>query len=301
MRQLKITKQITNRETQSFNKYLTEVNSLGDTITPEEEIELTRRIKQGDIQARNRLCEANLRFVISVAKQYHGQSPISDLVNEGNIGLIKAAERFDETKGFKFISYAVWWIRQSIMQYLAENGRLVRLPLNKIGTVNKVNQVSSELEQILQRQPSIDEIADYLMAKEDEKGSRGESGKYQEDKLREIIASSSRPSSLDAPMTSDDESGSLMDLIPGESEYDIKHILNQVDLQTEISRVINTLKQREKDVLILYFGLFGTKEMSLEEIGEKFELTRERVRQIKEGAIRRLKGRVRRTTLKEYR
>lgn len=301
MRQLKITKQITNREDLSFNKYLTEVNSIGDMITPEEEIELTKRIKQGDIDARNKLCKANLRFVISVAKQYSGHAPLPDLVNEGNIGLIKAAEKFDETKGFKFISYAVWWIRQAIMQFLAENGRLVRLPLNKIGTVNKVKQAVSDLEQILERQPSVEEISDYLTDIELEKGSKGEASKFSEDKLNELMASSHRPASLDAPMTTDNESGSLIDVIAGDNNYNADSAIENNDLQIELMRVINTLKQREQEILIHYYGLFGKKQMSLEEIGSMFELTRERVRQIKEQALRRMKVSSRRTRLVEYR
>ncbi len=303
MRQLKITKQITNRETISFNKYLTEVSNLGDTISPDEEIELTRRIKEGDIAARNKLCEANLRFVISVAKQYGGQSPLPDLINEGNLGLIKAAERFDETKGFKFISYAVWWIRQSIMQYLAEHGRLVRLPLNKIGMVNKVNQAKSNLEQVLQRQPTMDEIADYLTIQEDGKGDKGDSGKYSEEKIKELIISSAKVTSLDAPMSNEDDANALIDILPGNSDddTDIRKILNNNDLQTELMRVIQTLKMREQQVLVLYFGLFNQPALSLEEIGERYELTRERVRQIKEQAIRRLRFRARRTQLIEYR
>lgn len=301
MRQLKITKQITNREDLSFNKYLTEVNSIGDMITAEEEIELTKRIKNGDLDARNKLCKANLRFVISVAKQYSGHAPLPDLVNEGNIGLIKAAEKFDETKGFKFISYAVWWIRQAIMQFLTENGRLVRLPLNKIGTVNKVKQAVSDLEQILERQPSVEEISDYLTDIELEKGSKGEASKFSEDKLNELMASSHRPASLDAPMTTDNESGSLIDVIAGDNNYNADSAIENNDLQIELMRVINTLKQREQEILIHYYGLFGKKQMSLEEIGSMFELTRERVRQIKEQALRRMKVSSRRTRLVEYR
>lgn len=300
MRQLKITKQITNREDLSFNKYLTEVNSIGDMITPEEEIELTKRIKQGDIDARNKLCKANLRFVISVAKQYSGHAPLPDLVNEGNIGLIKAAEKFDETKGFKFISYAVWWIRQAIMQFLAENGRLVRLPLNKIGTVNKVKQAMYELEQILERQPNIEEISDYLTDIELDKGSRGEASRFREDKLNELMASLHRPVSLDAPMTADNESSSLIDVIAGDNNYNADSAIENNDLQIELIRVINTLKQREQEILIHHYGLLGKKQMSLEEIGSMFELTRERVRQIKEQALRRMKVRSRITRLEEY-
>lgn len=301
MRQLKITKQITNREDISFNKYLTEVSSIGDIITPEEEIELTKRIKKGDIDARNKLCRANLRFVISVAKQYSGHSPLPDLVNEGNIGLIKAAEKFDETKGFKFISYAVWWIRQSIMQFLAENGRMVRLPLNKIGTSNRLKQAMSELEQTLERQPSVDEVSEYLISKELEKGSKAEITRFSEDKLSELIMSSIKVSSLDAPLTSDGDSGSLIDMIPGNSDFDVTRMLDSNDLRTELKRIINTLKDRERDVLIYHYGLFGNKQMSLEEIGFRFDLTRERVRQIKEQAIRKLKVGSRKNRLIEYR
>ena len=302
MRQLKISKQITNRESLSFNKYLTEVGNKSDVITSEEEMNLTKRIKEGDIDARNRLCEANLRFVISVAKQYSGQSEsLPDLINEGNIGLIKAAERFDETRGFKFISYAVWWIRQQIMQYLAENGRAIRLPLNKIGMVNKIKTAKSELEQLYQREPTIDEISEYLMNQEDGKNGKGEPGKYEEEKIREIIFNSSSMSSLDAPMTGEYDSGTIMDTIVGNNEHDIKNILQNQDLQVELKRVMSTLKYREQQVITLYFGLFGEKSMSLEEIGQLFELTRERVRQIKEQGLRKLKFRVKRTALKEYR
>lgn len=302
MRQLKISKQITNRESLSFNKYLTEVGNKSDVITSEEEMNLTKRIKEGDIDARNRLCEANLRFVISVAKQYSGQSEsLPDLINEGNIGLIKAAERFDETRGFKFISYAVWWIRQQIMQYLAENGRAIRLPLNKIGMVNKIKTAKSELEQVYQREPTIDEISEYLMNQEDGKNGKGEPGKYEEEKIREIIFNSSSMSSLDAPMTGEYDSGTIMDTIVGNNEHDIKNILQNQDLQVELKRVMSTLKYREQQVITLYFGLFGEKSMSLEEIGQLFELTRERVRQIKEQGLRKLKFRVKRTALKEYR
>lgn len=297
MRQLKITKQITNRDSHAFNKYLTEVNSIGDTITPEQEIELTKKIKEGDVSARNKLCKANLRFVISVAKQYYnGQSPLDDLVSEGNIGLIKAAEKFDETRGFKFISYAVWWIRQSIMQYLAENGRPIRLPLNKIGMINKINQAKVELEQVLQRKPTSDEISDYLVEQE-----VCDPGKYSADKIEALVESSIHVTSIDAPLGSDSESGSLIDLIEGTSDLDINTVMNNKDLKVELSRVLSTLKDREQQVLILFFGLFDNKALSLEEIGERICLTRERVRQIKEQGIRRLRSRARRTTLKEYR
>lgn len=302
MRQLKITKQITNRDSHAFNKYLTEVNSIGDIISPAEEIELTRRIKEGDISARNKLCVANLRFVISVAKQYcNRQSPLDDLINEGNIGLIKAAEKFDETRGFKFISYAVWWIRQSIMQYLAESGRPIRLPLNKIGMVNKINQAKIELEQIYERQPSVEELSEYLIDLEIKKGSSGEPGKYTEDKIVIMIGSSSHLTSLDAPLGNGDEAGSLIDVLESGSDYSVTKNTDDSDLKIELSRAISTLKDRDKQILTLHFGLFGNEALSLEEIGEKFDLTRERVRQIKESGLRRLKSRARRTTLKEYR
>ncbi|MEK6828816.1 MAG: RNA polymerase sigma factor RpoD/SigA [Nanoarchaeota archaeon] len=300
MRQLKISKQITNRESQSLNKYLTEVSSIADTISSEEEIELTRKIKEGDVNARNKLITANLRFVISVAKQYGGKSPLPDLINEGNIGLIKAAERFDETRGFKFISYAVWWIRQSIMQYLADHGRQIRLPLNKIGMVNKIKQAKSELEQILQRTPTISEISEHLSLKETDNPD-GEVAKYDETKIKELLFNSGHISSLDAPLTDESDSGTLLETLNGDDEYNVKSILNNKDLQTELSRAMQTLKQREQEVLVLYFGLFGQTALSLEEIGERFDLTRERVRQIKEQAIRRIKSRAHRTRLKEYR
>lgn len=302
MRQLKINKKITNRDTQAFNKYLTEVSSIGDVINAEEEIELTKKIKMGDISARNKLCKANLRFVISVAKQYYnGQSPLDDLINEGNIGLIKASEKFDETRGFKFISYAVWWIRQSIMQYLAENGRPIRLPLNKVGMVNKIKQANSNLEQIYQRQPTVSELSDFLTQQELDKKPYGELGKYTEDKITIITESLSNITSLDAPMGNTDDSGSLIDILEGENEYSVSKATDDNDLKIELARIVSTLKTMERQVLILFFGLFENEPLSLEEIGQKFDLTRERVRQIKESGIRSLKSRAHRTTLKEYR
>jgi len=299
MRQLKITKQITNRDAQSFNSYLTEVGNI-PMITPEEEGELAARIKEGDKRALDKLVRANLRFVISVAKQYTGKAPLPDLVQEGNAGLIKAAQRFDETKGFKFISYAVWWIRQSIMQYLSDHGRKIRLPLNKIGSVNRINQAKAELEQILDRQPCNYELSDYLIDIES-KNKNGDPSKYTEEKITELLQQSLNVSSLDAPMTTEDDSGTMLGMIEGESEHDIKHLLKNNDLKVELERILNRLSTREKNIVIMYFGLFGEEQRSLEEIGLLFDLTRERVRQIKEGAIRRLKHRSARTTLKEYR
>jgi len=300
MRQLKISQQITNRDSNAFNKYLNEVSSVGRVISIDEEIELTKKIKAGDVDARNKLCEANLKFVISVAKQYSGQAPLNDLISEGNIGLLKAADKFDETRGFKFISYAVWWIRQSILQYLAESGRQIRLPLNKIGIVNKINQTKIELEQVYQRQPTIDEISDFLMTQEEDKGKLGDPSKYTEDKIISIINSSTSLTSLDAPIGSEYDSESLANFIEGDSEYDVKEIMSKKDLDTELGRVVSTLKDREKMVLILFYGLFGSKTMSLDEIGRKLDLTRERVRQIRENGIRSLKSKSRRTNLKEF-
>jgi RNA polymerase primary sigma factor len=298
MRQLKISKQITNRDTQSFNKYLTEVSGI-EMLTSEEEGELSRRIKEGDRAALDRLVSANLRFVISVAKQYTG-APLSDLVQEGNSGLIKAAERFDETRGFKFISYAVWWIRQSIMQYLSENQRAIRLPLNKVGIINKINQVKSELEQVLEREASASEISNYLVELEYTKPN-GEPSKYSYDKIKSIMEYNQNVSSLDATMTNESDSGTMKDLIEGKSEVDIKDIMNNKDLGVELERILNKFSFREREAVILYYGLFGREQKSLEEIGYDFDLTRERVRQIKEKVLRKLRARSSRTTLKEYR
>ncbi len=310
MRQLKITKSITSRDTQSFAKYLTEVANCGDVISPEEEIELTKKVKDGDIQARNRLISANLRFVISVAKQYNGQAPLSDLVQEGNAGLIKAAERFDETRGFKFISYAVWWIRQSIMQSIADEGRKIRMPQNKISVLNKINQANTELLQSLERPATAYEISEYLLDQSSKKGEFpeynsngdviGELSKYTPDKIEEILYQSQLVSSLDAPMTTDSEAGTLGEVLPGDDDYDISRALQNRDLQIELKRVMGKLKYREREVLTLYFGLFGNQAESLEEIGWKYELTRERVRQIKETAVRKLRRRIRATPLGEY-
>lgn len=287
MRQLKITKQVTNRETASLDKYLLEIGRV-DLITAEEEVELARRIKNGDKAALEKLTKANLRFVVSVAKQYQNQGmSLPDLINEGNVGLIKAAERFDETRGFKFISYAVWWIRQSILQALAEQARIVRLPLNKIGTINKINRAFSELEQQLERPPSAEEMAEFLECSvEDVKNSIGNTGRHV---------------SMDAPLLEGDESSSSMyDVLPNDALPGPEKNLVVESLQKDIERSLSTLTMREGEVVRLYFGLNGISPLSLEEIGEQFELTRERVRQIKEKAIRRLKHTARSRTLRTY-
>jgi RNA polymerase primary sigma factor len=285
MRQLKITKQVTNRETASLDKYLQEIGKV-DLITAEEEVELAQRIKAGDQAALEKLTKANLRFVVSVAKQYQNQGlTLPDLINEGNLGLIKAAQRFDETRGFKFISYAVWWIRQSILQALAEQSRIVRLPLNKIGSINKINKTFAFLEQAHERVPSAEEIAKELdMTVEDVKQSLKNSGRHV---------------SMDAPLI-DGEDSNLYDVLrSGESPNPDKELLHE-SLRTEIERALETLTPREADVIRLYFGLAGQHSMTLEEIGETFDLTRERVRQIKEKAIRRLKHTSRSKILKTY-
>ena len=285
MRQLKITKQVTNRETASLDKYLQEIGKV-DLITADEEVELAQRIKAGDQRALEKLTKANLRFVVSVAKQYQNQGlTLPDLINEGNLGLIKAAQRFDETRGFKFISYAVWWIRQSILQALAEQSRIVRLPLNKIGSINKINKTFAFLEQAHERVPSAEEIAKELdMTVEDVKQSLKNSGRHV---------------SMDAPLI-DGEDSNLYDVLKsGESPNPDKELLHE-SLRTEIERALETLTPREADVIRLYFGLAGQHSMTLEEIGETFDLTRERVRQIKEKAIRRLKHTSRSKILKTY-
>ena len=285
MRQLKITKQVTNRETASLDKYLQEIGKV-DLITADEEVELAQRIKAGDQIALEKLTKANLRFVVSVAKQYQNQGlTLPDLINEGNLGLLKAAQRFDETRGFKFISYAVWWIRQSILQALAEQSRIVRLPLNKIGSINKINKTFAFLEQAHERVPSAEEIAKELdMTVEDVKQSLKNSGRHV---------------SMDAPLI-DGEDSNLYDVLrSGESPNPDKELLHE-SLRTEIERALETLTPREADVIRLYFGLAGQHSMTLEEIGETFDLTRERVRQIKEKAIRRLKHTSRSKILKTY-
>ena len=285
MRQLKITKQVTNRETASLDKYLQEIGKV-DLITAEDEVELAQRIKAGDQRALEKLTKANLRFVVSVAKQYQNQGlTLPDLINEGNLGLIKAARRFDETRGFKFISYAVWWIRQSILQALAEQSRIVRLPLNKIGSINKINKTYAFLEQANQRPPSPEEIAKELdMTIND---------------VKESLKNAGRHVSMDAPLI-DGEDSNLYDVLrSGESPNPDRELITE-SLRTEIERALETLTPREADVVRLYFGLGNHQPMTLEEIGETFELTRERVRQIKEKAIRRLKHTSRSKILKTY-
>ena len=285
MRQLKITKQVTNRETASLDKYLQEIGKV-ELISAEEEVELAQRIKQGDKIALEKLTKANLRFVVSVAKQYQNQGlSLPDLINEGNLGLIKAAQRFDETRGFKFISYAVWWIRQSILQALAEQSRIVRLPLNKIGSINKINKTYAKLEQEFEREPNAEEIAEVLEITEQE--------------VKESMKNAGRHISMDAPLVQD-EDNTMYDVLKSEEAPTPETELLYESLRKEIDRAISTLTQREQDVVRLYFGLNGSHPMTLEEIGEKFDLTRERVRQIKEKAIRRLKPPSRSKILKSY-
>ena len=284
MRQLKITKSITNRESASLDKYLQEIGR-EELITVEEEVELAQRIKKGDQAALDKLTRANLRFVVSVAKQYQNQGiSLPDLINEGNLGLIKAAEKFDETRGFKFISYAVWWIRQSILQALAEQSRIVRLPLNQVGSLNKINKALSQFEQQYERQPSPDELADML--------------EIPREKIADTLRVSGRHVSVDAPCV-DGEDNSLLDvLVNNDSPNADKGLVNE-SLNTEIERALSTLTERERDIVKYFFGI-GCQEMTLEEIGEKFGLTRERVRQIKEKAIRRLRHSARSKLLKGY-
>ena len=285
MRQLKITKQVTNRETASLDKYLQEIGKV-ELISAEEEVELAQRIKQGDKVALEKLTKANLRFVVSVSKQYQNQGlSLPDLINEGNLGLIKAAQRFDETRGFKFISYAVWWIRQSILQALAEQSRIVRLPLNKIGSINKINKAYAKLEQEYEREPNAEEIAEVLEITEAE--------------VKESMKNAGRHISMDAPLIQD-EDNTMYDVLKSEEAPTPETELLYESLRKEIDRAISTLTPREADVVRLYFGLNGSHPMTLEEIGEKFDLTRERVRQIKEKAIRRMKHTSRSKILKSY-
>jgi RNA polymerase primary sigma factor len=287
MRQLKIVKQVTNREVASLDKYLQEI-SREAMITAEEEVELAIRIKNGDRRALEKLTRANLRFVVSVAKQYQNQGmTLPDLINEGNVGLIKAAERFDETRGFKFISYAVWWIRQAILQALAEQARIVRLPLNKIGTINKINRAFSELEQKYERPPSAEELAEMLGVSVND--------------VKQSLQSNGRHVSMDAPLTEGDESSSNMyDVLANDFSETPDIDLVKESLRKDIERSISTLTSREGEVIRLYFGLNGKHPLTLEEIGDKFDLTRERVRQIKEKAIRRMKHTSRSKMLKNY-
>ncbi len=285
MRQLKIAKQVTNRDTASLDKYLQEIARVG-LITADEEVSLAKKIKEGDKSALEKLTKANLRFVVSVSKQYQNQGlSLPDLINEGNLGLIKAAQRFDETRGFKFISYAVWWIRQSILQALAEQSRIVRLPLNKIGTINKINKAFGQLEQMLEREPSAQEIADLLDIPVEE--------------VKESLKNSNRHISMDAPLVQGEESDMYEVLNNEDAEMPESNLLRD-SLKREIERTISTLTTREADVIRYYFGLNGEHPHTLEEIGEKLELTRERVRQIKEKALRRLKQLSRSKNLKNY-
>lgn len=274
MRQLKITKSITNRESQSLDKYLQEIGR-EELITVEEEVELAQRIRQGDQRALDKLTRANLRFVVSVAKQYQNQGlSLPDLINEGNLGLIKAAQKFDETRGFKFISYAVWWIRQSILQALAEQSRIVRLPLNQVGNINKITKALSRFEQENERRPSPEELAKSL--------------DVPVDKIADTLKVSGRHVSVDAPFV-EGEDNSLLDVLTNDDSPMADASLNQESLEKEVDRALHQLHEREREIVKLFFGI-GCHEMTLEEIGDKFELTRERVRQIKEKAIRSLKG-----------
>jgi RNA polymerase primary sigma factor len=286
MRQLKITKSITNRESQSLEKYLQEIGKV-DLLTPEEEVELAKRIKQGDQAALEKLTKANLRFVVSVAKQYQNQGlSLSDLINEGNLGLIKAAQRFDETRGFKFISYAVWWIRQSILQALAEQSRIVRLPLNKVGSLNKINMAFSELEQEYEREPSPEELAEQLEISTEE--------------VETTLGVAARHVSMDAPFV-EGEDNSLLDVLENTATPDTDAALEyRESLRREIERSLSTLTDRQCDVIKLYFGIGVEHPMSLEDIGDKFGLTRERVRQIKDKAINKLRSANRSKLLKHY-
>ena len=284
MRQLKITKSITNRESASLDKYLQEIGR-EELVSPEEEVELAQRIRKGDQRALEKLTRANLRFVVSVAKQYQNQGlSLPDLINEGNLGLIKAAEKFDETRGFKFISYAVWWIRQSILQALAEQSRIVRLPLNQVGSLNKINKALSKFEQENERQPSSEELSEMI--------------DVPKDKISDTLRVSGRHVSVDAPFV-EDEDNSLLDVLPNDDSPSADRGLVNESLNTEIERALSTLSSREREIIKSFFGI-GCQEMTLEEIGERFGLTRERVRQIKEKAIRRLKSPSRSKLLKGY-
>ena len=284
MRQLKISKSITNRESASLDKYLQEIGH-EELLSVDEEVELAQKIKKGDRRALERLTRANLRFVVSVAKQYQNQGlSLPDLINEGNVGLIKAAEKFDETRGFKFISYAVWWIRQSILQAIAEQSRIVRLPLNQVGSVNKINRELNKFEQEHERRPSVDEIADRI--------------DLPEDKIEEAMKVNNRHVSMDAPFV-DGEDNSLLDVLADSNMPMADKALVQESLRKEIDRAIDLLNDREQKVVRAFFGI-GSPEMTLEEIGDKYNLTRERVRQIKEKAIRRLRHNTKNKLLKTY-
>lgn len=284
MRQLKISNSITNRESASLDKYLQEIGH-EELLTTDEEVELAQRIRKGDKRALERLTKANLRFVVSVAKQYQNQGlSLPDLINEGNVGLIKAAEKFDETRGFKFISYAVWWIRQSILQAIAEQSRLVRLPLNQVGSVNKITRELNKFEQEHERKPSVDEIAERV--------------DLPEDKIADAMKANSRHVSMDAPIA-DGEDSSMIDFLAGDSSNTDKELAIE-SLKAEVSRILKLLTDKEQKVLRAFFGIDGSPEMTLDEIGEKYNLTRERVRQIKEKALRRLRHNTKNKLLKSY-
>ena len=284
MRQLKITQSITNRESQSLDKYLHEIGKV-DLISAEEEVILAQRIREGDQVALEKLTKTNLRFVVSVAKQYQNQGlTLGDLINEGNLGLIKAAKRFDETKGFKFISYAVWWIRQSILQAIAEQSRIVRLPLNQVGSLSKISKAFSRLEQEYEREPSPEELADIL--------------ETTVDKVSDTLSNSGRHVSMDAPFVQGEEN-TLLDVLEN-SDPDTDSSLIDESLSEEIKRSLATLTEREREIIVLFFGLGSNHQLSLEEIGEKFSLTRERVRQIKDKALQRLRHTSRSKILKSY-
>lgn len=284
MRQLKISKSITNRESASLDKYLQEIGH-EELLTTDQEVELAQRIRKGDKRALERLIKANLRFVVSVAKQYQNQGlSLPDLINEGNVGLIKAAEKFDETRGFKFISYAVWWIRQSILQAIAEQSRLVRLPLNQVGSVNKITRELNKFEQEHERKPSVDEIAERV--------------DLPEDKIADAMKANSRHVSMDAPIA-DGEDSSMIDFLSGDSSNTDRELAIE-SLKAEVSRILKLLTDKEQKVLRAFFGIDGSPEMTLDEIGEKYNLTRERVRQIKEKALRRLRHNTKNKLLKSY-
>ncbi|MBQ5495674.1 MAG: RNA polymerase sigma factor RpoD/SigA [Prevotella sp.] len=284
MRQLKITRSITNRESEALEKYLSEIGK-EELLSSDEEVELAQRIRKGDQQALERLTKSNLRFVVSVAKQYQNQGlALPDLINEGNMGLIKAAEKFDETRGFKFISYAVWWIRQSILQAIAEQSRIVRLPLNQVGSMNKINKMLSKFEQENERRPSIDEISEQI--------------DLPEDKIDAAMQISGRHVSVDAPFV-DGEDNSLLDVLVNDNAPMADRELVKESLQAEITNALQMLNERERNIIRAFYGI-GEPELTLEEIGHKYGLTRERVRQIKEKAIRRLRGNTKNNVLKAY-
>lgn len=284
MRQLKILKSITNRESASLDKYLQEIGH-EELLSTDEEVELAQRIRKGDKRALERLTKANLRFVVSVAKQYQNQGlSLPDLINEGNVGLIKAAEKFDETRGFKFISYAVWWIRQSILQAIAEQSRLVRLPLNQVGSVNKITRELNKFEQEHERKPSVNEIAERV--------------DLPEDKIADAMKANSRHVSMDAPIA-DGEDSSMIDFLSGDSSNTDRELAIE-SLKAEVSRILKLLTDKEQKVLRAFFGIDGSPEMTLDEIGEKYNLMRERVRQIKEKALRRLRHNTKNKLLKSY-